>query len=75
VIVEAFIASLNDAVMIATPVAPFTGLVDITVGATVSPEGLTGLSLDPHPTRATIRATNGHTTTLLVRGCIGMTSS
>ena len=74
-IVEAFIASLNDAVMTATPVAPFTGLVDITVGATVSPEGLTGLSFSEHPIIATIRATNGHTAILLVRECIGMTSS
>jgi hypothetical protein len=71
VIVEAFIASLNDTVMIATPVAPLTGLVDSTVGATVSPDGLTGLSaLDPHPAIATIRATNG-ATALLVRKCMG----
>jgi hypothetical protein len=37
VIVEAFIASLNDAVMAATPVAPSMGFVELTVGATVSP--------------------------------------
>jgi hypothetical protein len=58
--VEAFIASLNDAVMIATPVAPLTGLVELTVGATVSPAGAVGLSSEPHPAIATSRTASGH---------------
>jgi hypothetical protein len=49
VIVEAFIASLNDAVMTATPVAPLAGFVELTVGATVSPPGPAGLSSEPQP--------------------------
>jgi hypothetical protein len=50
VIVEAFIASLNDAVMTATPVAPLPGLVALTVGAMTSTKGALGLLLsEPHP--------------------------
>jgi hypothetical protein len=54
VIDEAFIASLNDAVMTATPVAPLSGLVELTVGAMTSTTGALGLLLsEPHPAIAT----------------------
>jgi hypothetical protein len=44
--VEAFIASLNDAVMTETFIAPSTGLVDVTVGASVSGASGMGTVLD-----------------------------
>jgi hypothetical protein len=54
VIVEASIGSLNEAVMTATFVAPFSGFVELTAGATVSPPGPAGLSeSEPHPAIAT----------------------
>jgi hypothetical protein len=59
VIVEASIASLNDAVITASPVAPLIGFVEFTVGAVVSDEGPLGLLEDElHPAipiRAPIR--------------------
>jgi hypothetical protein len=68
VMVEAFIASLHVAVMTATPVAPLTGLVELTVGATVSPPGPLGfLSDELHPAIAIRSATNGKPIKLRVR--------
>jgi hypothetical protein len=65
--VEAFIASLNDAVMTATPVAPFKGFVELTVGATVSP-GDTGLvASEPHPAIVPRRTTSAHGAKYFVR--------
>src|SRR5689334_22481684 len=46
-IVEALIASLNEAVMTATPTAPLAGLVERTVGATVSVFGPVGSDEQP----------------------------
>jgi hypothetical protein len=73
VIVEVNIASLNDAVMTATPVAPLSGLVELTVGAKVSATGEIGLeSLHPAPT---IRSTaSGIAAMLLVRKCMSGSS-
>ena len=63
---EAFIASLNVAVMTATPVAPLAGLVELTVGATVSP-GDVGLSSSPHPAATARSSANGSAMKLLFR--------
>lgn len=67
VIVEAFIASLNDAVMTATPVAPSAGLVEVTVGATVSTGGTGSSEDEPHPAIATSSTASGHAAKWLVR--------
>jgi hypothetical protein len=65
--VEAFIASLSDAVMTATPVAPFAGLVELTVGAMLSPPGPLGfLSDELHPAIAIRNTANGNTALILL---------
>jgi len=60
VIVEAFIASLNEAVMTATPTPPLRGLVALTVGAVVSPGGPVTFSGAEHPTIAISMTTSDH---------------
>jgi hypothetical protein len=70
VIVEAVIGSLSDAVMTATPVAPFAGLVELTVGASVSAPGPLGLSSDEHPAIAIRITASGSADKMLLRGFI-----
>jgi hypothetical protein len=54
--VEDIIASLNVAVMTATPVAPFRGFVEFTVGAVVSTTGEVGDLLLPKQPAETARS-------------------
>jgi hypothetical protein len=63
VIVEAFIGSLNDTVMTATPVAPLRGLVELTVGARVS----VGFVDESHPAITTTSTASGHAEKHFVR--------
>jgi len=73
VIVEAVIASLIDAVMIATPVAPFAGFVELTVGAVVSVPGPVELS-ESHPAIAINITANGNAVRKPLRGFIRISS-
>jgi hypothetical protein len=58
--VEEFIASLNDAVMVVAPVASCIGLVELlTVGATVS-MGLLRLFEESHPAMVASSNITGH---------------
>jgi hypothetical protein len=70
-IVDAIIASLNETVITATPVAPLAGFVELIVGAVVSTVGLTVFLLDaPHPAITTSSAASGIAMRLRVRSCI-----
>jgi hypothetical protein len=73
VIDDGFIGSLNEAEMTATASAPSLGLVELTVGATVSTPGWAGFLSDDElqPTIATTSRLSDHAAMWRVRSGLG----